>query len=145
MVRNAAGELWKVAPDLAKEIEEALPATLSRLDIHRLLEDFQRNELHALVSESIEQCGRWRQIQRLLERAVPEAQGTDDRLWSDFSNTSSKSLLPDQAALLLATRHLYRQWRHRLDVLELIAEGQGTHQAEMLYSMRNGRRDHRSR
>jgi hypothetical protein len=140
LTRKSEQEIWRITPDLHREIRNARPAPLSRNDILRLLEDFARVELHSLVLESIEQCGRWRQIQRLLERTVEEPQGAKQHPWSELSGHPPDAILPDEATLLLATRHIYRQWRHRLDVLELIAEGQSTHHTEMVYSMKHGRR-----
>jgi hypothetical protein len=105
----------------AENIRNSAPPPLLERDLHRLLGDYGRNELHTLVSEAVDQLVQLKQLNQSFQRLMPDS--APDR---KFLNTDeSEELLADP---LLETGvelvRVQRLWKHRLDMLEMIATAQ---------------------
>ena len=96
---------------LRASAEQARPDNFSKMDIERLMADFARHEVHTLVLDAIDAAVRWKQLTDTLERHV--SPGDETREFAD-----------DEIDALLAARTTLRLWRHRLQMLEMIADAQ---------------------
>lgn len=92
------------------------PAPLEPRDIHRLLGDFGRQELHTLVSDAVDAAVRWKQVVDALERNAP--------LGDAFGAEPRGFVSPRAVEALLDARRALRLWRHRLEILEMVADAQ---------------------
>jgi len=99
------------------------PAILSQIDLHRLMADFTRHELHALVIDAIDGASRWKQLCETLERLA--GPNEESRVWHE-----------QELDVLLGARRTQRLWRHQLEILEMIADAQRTLVAEARRSSR---------
>lgn len=104
-----------------KSLQEAHPTALSRDEIYRLAFAGSPHEIHALVLECIDQVGHWRQLSHAFDNYIfmrrPE-DNTAEALLSEVVRVDHDSFLAVEA------RTIYLAWRHRLDMLELIAQAQ---------------------
>jgi hypothetical protein len=92
--------------------EHAAPAPLTAADIHALLGDFGRQTLHTLVSDAVDAAVRWKQIAETLEK--------NQRLAA-----SSETVLREETVdAVLGARRTWHLWKHRLEILSLIADAQ---------------------
>lgn len=98
--------------ELQKAALAGKPQPLSRTDIRRLLADFGRQELHTLVSDAIESAVRWKHVADAAERLVAN-DGSDARVNHE-----------EDVCALVETRTTLRLWRHRIEMLEWIADAQ---------------------
>lgn len=103
-----------------ESLEAARPAPLKRQDIHRLMFDTTRVELHAMVIDCIENVGHWRQLSHAFDNYI-SMRGTHE----------NEQLVVDEPAsvthdhFLAAEAHaIYGLWRHRLEMLEWISQSQ---------------------
>ncbi len=96
---------------VAQSAKHGQPPDLTKSDIRRLLEDFGRQELHTLVSDAIDAAVRWKHVAESMERLF--ALDDDKRIYE-----------ADEVGALIEARTTLRLWRHRIDVLELVADAQ---------------------
>ena len=124
-----------------QKILNSKPIPFSNSDIHRLLGDMGRTELQHLVSETIESISHWRQALRRIEKS--ELKATNRWDWdandSKFEKNVQNYSLTVAQTLELEVRAQYRVWKHRLEVLELIASGQSS----VHWEIRNNKRHKR--
>ena len=123
---------------LAAFTETGAPAPLLRVDIARLLHDVGRQELHALMCESIEHCSHWRQISRTLQRhaetpMLETHRHQDNDVTTAFSNATNTEAI-------IESRKNFRLWNHRLIMLEWVAEAQSSMQWEHILKQKNPKR-----
>lgn len=105
----------------AEQIRQSAPHPLRKTDLARLLRDFGRNELHTLVSETVDQLGRVRQIVGTLRRLPTESE--PDRRFLDADDADESTTQPLQNVALEMMR-VHRLWKLRLEILEMIAMAQ---------------------
>ena len=91
---------------------EGKPSDFTRADIRRLLEDFGRQELHTLVSDAIDAAVRWKQVSDAIDKLVASERG-ETRVYRE-----------DDVGALVEARATMRLWRHRIEMLEWIADAQ---------------------
>jgi len=108
---EASAPLASEIHSVAASAEQARPQDFRKTDIERLMADFARHEVHTLVLDAIEAAVRWKQLTDTLERHV--SPGDETRVFFD-----------DEIKALLAARTTLRLWRHRLQMLEMIADAQ---------------------
>lgn len=131
------------------ELRQGAPQPLSRLDVHRLLGDHGRAELHTLVLETIEHLSHWRQVSGVLDRhltkagPLPRKQGLETMPLLELGENAAGYVPGTEADpkqwLAIEVRRVYRLWKHRLATLEWIADGQGTAQWELRLAQRRTR------
>jgi hypothetical protein len=95
--------------------EHAQPTDFTKSDIRRLMADFGRQEVHTLVSDAIDAAVHWKQVTDSLERNVS---------LDLIQKQEARQLLEDEVGALLAARKTLRLWRHRMQILEMIADAQ---------------------
>ncbi|MEN9809090.1 MAG: hypothetical protein RLZZ488_657 [Pseudomonadota bacterium] len=105
----------------AEQIRQSAPRPLRKTDLSRLLRDYGRNELHTLVSETVEQLGRLRQIVGTMRRLPTESEPDRHFLNPDDSDDSDAHPLQNVALEMMRVQRL---WKLRLEVLEMIAMAQ---------------------
>lgn len=105
----------------AEDIRNSAPRPFKSADLHRLLGDFGRNELHTLVSEAVEQLVKLKQISKSIERLSPDAEPDRHFLQLEESSESSAHPLQDVGVEILRVQRL---WKLRLEVLEMVAMAQ---------------------
>lgn len=105
----------------AEQIRQSAPRPLRKTDLSRLLRDYGRNELHTLVSETVEQLGRLRQIVGSLRRLPTESE--PDRRFLNPDDADDTDAHPLQNVALEMTR-VQRLWKLRLEILEMVAMAQ---------------------
>ncbi|MFZ9521174.1 MAG: hypothetical protein ACO3A4_11925 [Silvanigrellaceae bacterium] len=104
-----------------EQIRESAPDGFKNSDLHRLIADHGRNELHTLVSESVDQLVQLKQLARSVERFSSEEE--PDRKYLGFENEDDLSANPMQEMRIEALR-VQRLWKLRLELLEMIAMAQ---------------------
>ena len=95
------GTIMGLPPGHKIDLKQGAPSAFSQRDVHRLLGDHGRHEIHALVAECIQNLTRWRQLVNLCNASA--------EMDADFN---------------IEIRANYRLWKHRLAILELISGGQ---------------------
>ena len=129
----------KFRPDLVPlvtlsthEMARAKPKPFDKSDIHRLLCDLGRQELHTLVTDCIEHVAHWRQITSRLRPIVEEVREFAEAVHLTFSENATLPQRTDWILAYLEAQAVYRLWRHRLTMLEMIADAQSSWQHEYL-------------
>lgn len=106
-----------------KMLQEGKPAELCSIKIRALLLDTPRHEIHALVSEAIEHLSHWKQLLHALESYLARKGSLE--LYLENSAFEDEDLEPnEQHNFALDVRANFQLWKHRLAVLELIADAQ---------------------
>jgi hypothetical protein len=72
------------------------------------------------MSEAVEMTSHWRHASRALDRAFEDSFFMDSR---DHGEKNTPELNP-QAETLLHARRNFRLWKHRVSILEMIAQAQ---------------------
>jgi hypothetical protein len=93
------------------------PPPLDRRDIGRLLGDFGRQELHTLVSDAIDAAVRWKQLCDALERSLGP-------MGSPILGDEERILSTRIVEAFLGARRTLQLWKHRIEILEMIADAQ---------------------
>lgn len=108
-------------PQLDEEsLAEARPAPLKRQDIHRLMFDTTRVELHALVIDCIEHVGHWRQLSNAFDNYISMHRARDD----NQAISEEPGRVTNDHFLATEANAIYGLWRHRLEMLEWISQSQ---------------------
>lgn len=131
-----------------QELAQGAPPPLTAPDLNRLLKDLGRQELHTLVSDCIDHVSRWRQIANAMDvqaglagdLAGPRRMRSNSRAVEGLLPLAlggeADPLTPDgnpTQILALEARAVFRLWRHRLEMLELVAGAQRSIQFEKKY------------
>jgi hypothetical protein len=104
----------------ADHVRAGAPQDFSTADIHRLLGDWGRNELHSLVSEAVDQLTQFRQLAQSMERLWPEIAPDRRFLMIDSHDDDADSLSEARVEIL----RVQRLWKLRLELLEMMAMAQ---------------------
>lgn len=104
-----------------ENIRNSAPQPLRNTDLRRLLEDFGRNELHTLVSEAVEQLVQLKQLNQSFLRFIPDTAPDRKFLNTDDHDDLAANPMQETGVELLRVQRL---WKHRLDVLEMVAMAQ---------------------
>ena len=86
-----------------------------------MIADYGRNELHTLVSESVDHLVQLKQLTRSVERFAGEEE--PDRRFLGSENDDELSANPMQDMRIEALR-VQRLWKLRLELLEMVAMAQ---------------------
>lgn len=105
-----------------KMLDDAKPPHLCTREVRKLLLDTRRHEVHALVSETIEHLSHWKQISHALDSyLLLDANGRSSSFnWDDDVPRNHE----ERRLLAVEVRSVFLMWRHRLSMLELIADAQ---------------------
>ncbi|MEN9827330.1 MAG: hypothetical protein RI953_3075 [Pseudomonadota bacterium] len=104
-----------------EQIRESAPEGFKNSDLRRLMADHGRNELHTLVSESVDHLVQLKQLARSVERFAGEDE--PDRKFMGSETDDELSANPIQEMRIEALR-VQRLWKLRLELLEMIAMAQ---------------------
>lgn len=125
------------------ELKSALPQPFSHSEIYSLLCDLGRQRLHTLVSDCIDHTSHWRQVSSVLDRQLNRVQNSQIRKMESSSdllllNGDDAGYWPGANTdprqwLALEVKRVYRLWKHRLSMLEMIADAQNPAQWEMRF------------
>ncbi len=97
------------------------PQPLSRHHIRILLQDLARQTLHTLMTESVEMTSQWRHASRALDKNVGDTFFDDPR---SKQKSDEETQTNEQAETLVQARATFRFWKHRVAILEMIAQAQ---------------------
>ncbi len=128
--RNVSGAPHAPSPKEKKFPEQLLaspekngePQPLTRVDIHKLLQDLARQSLHTLMSEAVDMSSHWCHASRALDRTFEDSFFLDAR--KSISESDHKVNPAPQAETLLNARRNFRLWKHHIAILEMIAQAQ---------------------
>lgn len=104
-----------------ESIRNSAPRPFKKTDVHRLLADYGRNELHTLVSETIEHLVQLRQLSQSFRRFVPDVAPDRKFLEPDVGDETVAHPLQETGIEIMRVQRL---WKHRLEMLEMIAMAQ---------------------
>jgi hypothetical protein len=105
------------------ELRKTEPTAFKPKDIHRLLADQGRQEVHALVSDAVDHLGQLRQLERSLLRFTSDQETKRQLLGNDTHEDRGTSSLDN---LRVEVMRLQRLWKMRLEILEMIAMAQNS-------------------
>ncbi len=105
----------------AESIRNSAPRPFKKTDVHRLLADYGRNELHTLVSEAVEQLAQLRQLSQSFQRFVPDVAPDRKFLEPEVGEETAAHPLQETGIEIMRVQRL---WKHRLEMLEMIAMAQ---------------------
>ena len=104
-----------------ENIRNSAPQPLRNTDLRRLLEDFGRNELHSLVSDAVDHLVQLKQLNQSFQRLLPDSAPDRKFLASEDQEDLHADPLRETAVEIMRVQRL---WKHRLDMLEMIAMAQ---------------------
>lgn len=116
---SSSDTLWS-GPSV-ESIRNSAPWPFKKNDVHRLLADYGRNELHTLVSEAVEHLVQLRQLTQSFQRFVPDVAPDRKFLESDGGEETVAHPLQETGIEIMRVQRL---WKHRLEMLEMIAMAQ---------------------
>ncbi len=106
-----------------RELHKTEPVPFKPKDIHRLLADQGRQEVHALVSDAVDHLGQLRQLERSLLRFSTDQETKRQLLDAETHEESRFNRMDD---LRIEVMRLQRLWKIRLEILEMIAMAQNS-------------------
>lgn len=106
-----------------QELQTTAPQRFADFDVHRLLADQGRQEIHSLVSDAVEHLGQLRQLSVSLQRFAPEEE--THRQFLDAQSNEDTGTHPLQEMYVEVMR-IQRLWKLRLDMLEMIVMAQNS-------------------
>ena len=109
---NANSSNNENSENLKHKIRNTAPPRLSRTEIRTLLWDSGRQSLHTLISDAVDALGAVRQLKRQV-------------IFEDREEILGSGL-EDSWSLRNEVSHTAQLWKLRLDILEMIAEAQGS-------------------
>lgn len=105
------------------EIQATAPLPFSNSDLHRLLGDQGRQEIHSLVSDAIDRLSQLRLLSQSVQRFAPESEV--DRKFLQLETVEEPDTHPLRE-LFVEVNRLQRLWRLRLEILEMIVMAQNS-------------------
>jgi len=108
---------------ILQELQNTAPQRFGDFDVHRLLADQGRQEIHSLVSDAVEHLGQLRQLSRSLQRFAPEEE--THRQFLNAESNEDSGIHPMQEMYVEVMR-IQRLWKLRLDTLEMIVMAQNS-------------------
>lgn len=106
-----------------QELQNTAPQRFGDSDLHRLLADQGRQEIHSLVSDAVEHLGQLRQLSRSLQRFAPEEE--THRQFLNAESNEDSGIHPMQEMYVEVMR-IQRLWKLRLETLEMIVMAQNS-------------------
>lgn len=121
---HAFNATWN-GPSLAA-LRNSAPTPFTDADVHRLLADQGRQEIHTRVSDAVEHLGQLRQLAQSLQRFLPstESEGRSSLQFGDDEDEENQ-LHPLRELTVEVTR-LQHLWKLHLDLLEMIVMAQNS-------------------
>lgn len=110
-----------------EELRRGRPQNLTSQQVAHLLLDSQRHELHQLVIECIDHVTHWKQLAQALEKYLSRpSHGVSLELACGMDNVENEDtrFSNEKLNFALEVRSIFLLWKHRLSILELIAEAQ---------------------
>lgn len=105
------------------ELQKTEPRPFRPRDIQRLMADQGRQEIHALVSDTVDHLAQLRQLERSLLRFAPEHETKRQLLDAESAEDARGSSLDEMRIEVL---RLQRLWKMRLEILEMITMAQNS-------------------
>lgn len=106
-----------------EDLRNSAPVSFNDRDLHRLLADQGRQEVHSLVSDAVDHLAQLRHLGQALQRFV--TQDDVDRKFLDGDETESTQMHPAQE-LYVEVNRLQRLWKVRLEILEMVVMAQNS-------------------
>lgn len=105
----------------AADLRASAPKPFKKNDLHRLLADHGRQEIHTLVSDAVEQLGQLRQLSQSLKRFAPDEELSRRLLGDDGLDEHGTLPLHE---ILVEVMRVQRLWKLRLELLEMVVMAQ---------------------
>ncbi|KAB8033778.1 hypothetical protein [Fluviispira multicolorata] len=112
--------------ELAYQIEIETPKSMRSSDIHYLLCDHGRNEINTFVSECVDSISKWTGIIKTMERCFLKENILQTDLFFEEKFSDENIYKHKELEIFLSTKSLVLLWRHRLAIIEMIVEAQGS-------------------
>jgi hypothetical protein len=121
---HAFNTAWN-GPSLAA-LRNSAPPPFTDADVHRLLADQGRQEIHTRVSDAVEHLGQLRQLAQSLQRFLPstEAESRSSLQWGDDEDDEHQ--LHPLGELTVEVTRLQHLWKLHLDMLEMVVMAQNS-------------------
>ncbi|BBH52922.1 hypothetical protein [Fluviispira sanaruensis] len=111
---------------LDNQIKIETPLPMYAQDIRNLMCDQGRNIINTFVSECVDSIAKWTGIIKAMERCFMNENLYQSELYLTENFCDENIYKNKELEIFLSTKSLLALWRHRLAMLEMIVEAQGS-------------------